>query len=106
LDDVLQSFYQQPITKGKKGGAKGAEPAKIGPFKFSYNELVKKGVLVDSEVPVLSRKKTSFLISSDEPGVFDISARVWRFLSLTKSLCQSFLFGPYAHFDPDRWSIS
>ena len=76
LDDVLQSFYQQPITKGKKGAGKGAEPAKIGPFKFSYSELVKKGVLLDSEVPVLSRKKTTFLISSDEPGLFDISARI------------------------------
>eukprot|EP00211_Chloroparvula_japonica_P005130 CAMPEP_0119131044 /NCGR_PEP_ID=MMETSP1310-20130426/9300_1 /TAXON_ID=464262 /ORGANISM="Genus nov. species nov., Strain RCC2339" /LENGTH=838 /DNA_ID=CAMNT_0007121595 /DNA_START=153 /DNA_END=2669 /DNA_ORIENTATION=+ len=73
LEDVLQSFYQQPTSKKKKG--KSGE-SKIGPFKFAYNDLVKRGVLLDSEVPVVSRKKTVFYISSDEPGVFDIAAKI------------------------------
>tara|TARA_R110002050_G_scaffold221996_1_gene357888 strand:+ start:1084 stop:1503 length:420 start_codon:yes stop_codon:yes gene_type:complete len=42
LDDVLQSFYQQPTSKkGKKSGKVGE--SKIGPFKFSYSELAKRG---------------------------------------------------------------
>jgi Ras GTPase-activating-like protein IQGAP2/3 len=59
LEDVLQSFYQQPTRKKDKGGKKG-DQAKIGPFKFTYNELTKQGVLLDSEVPQLSRKKVCF----------------------------------------------
>jgi hypothetical protein len=63
---VHQSFNQ---LKGKED--------QIGPFKYSYNELVNKGVLVDSEVPVRLRKKTFFFLSSREPGVFDLTARVF-----------------------------
>jgi hypothetical protein len=33
-------------------------------------------VIVDSEVPALSRKKTQFLISSAEVGIFDIVAKI------------------------------
>ncbi len=73
-----------------------------GPFKFSYKDLQKQvrffleaafpamsrysstysphpthqGVIVDSEVPALSRKKTQFLISSAEVGIFDIVAKI------------------------------
>jgi len=54
----------------------GEVATKIGPFKFSYKDLVKKGVILDSEVPPLSRKKTTFLISSESPGVFDIVAKI------------------------------
>jgi len=48
----------------------------VGPFKFSYKDLAKRGVIKDSEVPQISRKKTQFLISSEEPGVFDITAKI------------------------------
>ena len=68
----------------------------VGPYKFSYKELQKQGVIVDSEVPVMrcripllsllfpsthsldhySRKKTTFSISSEEVGVFDITAKI------------------------------
>ena len=33
-------------------------------------------MIVDSEVPALSRKKTQFLSSSAEVGIFDIVAKV------------------------------
>jgi len=48
----------------------------VGPFKFSYKELQKKGVIKQSEVPQISIKKTQFLISSEEVGVFDIVAKI------------------------------
>lgn len=60
--------------KGKRGEDEGKTIA--GPFKFSYKELAKKGVIVDSEVPPISRKKTQFSISSEEVGVFDIVAKI------------------------------
>ncbi|KAL6050431.1 putative Ras GTPase activating protein, partial [Balamuthia mandrillaris] len=43
---------------------------------FSYKDLAKKGVIVDSEVPAISRKKTQFIISSEEVGMFDIVAKI------------------------------
>jgi len=66
LQDCLEKQYS-----GKKG--KGGV---IGPFKFSYKDLQKQGVILDSEVPALSRGKTQFLISSEGAGVFDIVARI------------------------------
>jgi len=38
--------------------------------------LAKKGVIIDSEVPAISRKKTNFYISSEAVGVFDIVAKI------------------------------
>jgi Ras GTPase-activating-like protein IQGAP2/3 len=66
LQDCLEKQYS-----GKKG--KGGV---IGPFKFSYKDLQKRGVILDSEVPTLSRGKTQFLISSESPGSFDIVAKI------------------------------
>jgi Ras GTPase-activating-like protein IQGAP2/3 len=73
LQDCRLKHYQ-PKTKKKK--SKGDNPNKIGPFKFSYSALAKKGVIIDSEVPAVSRKKTVFYISSEAVGVFDIVAKI------------------------------
>eukprot|EP01098_Paradermamoeba_levis_P003689 TRINITY_DN1650_c0_g1_i4.p1 TRINITY_DN1650_c0_g1~~TRINITY_DN1650_c0_g1_i4.p1 ORF type:complete len:515 (+),score=188.55 TRINITY_DN1650_c0_g1_i4:165-1547(+) len=67
LNDCKEHY--QPRKKGKV-------KKKVGPFKFEYKELAKKGVIIDSEVPALSRKGTSFIISSDSLGVFDIEAKI------------------------------
>jgi len=72
LEDVLQSLYARPV----KGGKSNKQAQKIGPFKFTYKNLQKRGVLVDSEVPMIARGSTSFWISSEEPGTFDIEAKV------------------------------
>jgi len=69
-----QMLVARKTKKGKKS-KKGGEPSTIGPFKFSYKELEKKGVIVDSEVPQMSRKKTSFQITSTEPGIYEIVAK-------------------------------
>jgi len=62
--------------KKKKKTKKGENPNKIGPFKFSYKALSKMGVIVDSDVPTALRSKTTFFISSEAVGVFDIKAKV------------------------------
>jgi len=45
-------------------------------FKFSYKELSKRGVIIDSDVPTLSRGKTVFNISSTIPGSYEVKAKI------------------------------
>ena len=73
-----QQYSVLAAKKKKKSKKKGGDANILGPFKFSYKELEKRGVIVDSEVPSLSRKKTTFSISSDPavPGVFEVTAKI------------------------------
>jgi len=75
LQDCKEKQYSAIVAK-KKRGKKKIEGYKIPPIKFTYKELSKKGVIVDSEVPHLSRKKTTFIISSDTPGIFNVVAKI------------------------------
>jgi Ras GTPase-activating-like protein IQGAP2/3 len=72
LNDCKKSFY---APTGKKASSSGASQ-RIGPFKFKYSELEKRGVIIDSEVPTLSRKRTTFSIVSEAPGSFEITAKI------------------------------
>lgn len=83
LQQCREQHYRPTSAKlkGSKKSKKAAPQAAAGktmagPFKFSYKDLQKQGVIVDSEVPALSRKKTQFLISSAEVGIFDIVAKI------------------------------
>lgn len=76
LQDCRLKHYQSKIKKKKKKKKNQDTPTKIGPFKFSYNALVKAGVIIDSEIPSASRKKIYFYISSEAVGVFDIVAKL------------------------------
>jgi len=68
FNDYLHSCLAQFSQPGK---------SKDKPVKFSYSKLAKAGVIVDSEVPVISRKKTYFNISfSSGGGTFDIVAKI------------------------------
>lgn len=46
------------------------------PVKFSYSKLSKKGVIIDSEVPAISRRKCNFIIGTNNTGSFDIEAKI------------------------------
>jgi len=48
------------------------QPTQKKPVKFSYKDLQKKGVIIDSEVPSLARGKTNFLITPSNPGVYEV----------------------------------
>jgi len=90
LDESIQSYqdylqackenqYAMAAKKKKKKGKKGASSDaayKVPPVKFTYKELAKKRVIIDSEVPTIARKKTIFTISSDTPGIFDVDAKI------------------------------
>jgi Ras GTPase-activating-like protein IQGAP2/3 len=45
-------------------------------FKFSYKDLQKKAIILDSEVPSLSRGKTVFTISCTNPGTYEVKAKI------------------------------
>lgn len=80
LRDCKEKQYSAAAKgkKGRKGRRKSADTQgyKVPPMKFSYKDLAKKRVIVDSEVPTLARKKTVFMISSDTPGIFDVDAKI------------------------------
>lgn len=56
------------FLKGKKKKQK--------PLKFSYKDLQKRGIILDSEVPPLSRGRTKFYISMKSLGKFHIEAKI------------------------------
>lgn len=72
-DCRVQQYKPKTLRKKKKNQD---NPNMIGPFKFSYSALAKKGVIIDSDVPQFSRKKCNFYISSEQVGVFDIVAKI------------------------------
>jgi len=78
LRGCREKHYQpaKQKKKSKKDKHKDGDKTIVGPFKFSYKDLAKQGVIVDSEVPPMSRKKTQFSISSEEVGMFDITAKI------------------------------
>eukprot|EP01133_Synstelium_polycarpum_P007296 gene7296-8484_t len=45
---------------------------KKGPFKFSYSQLEKDGIILESEVPEDRRSNIFFSFSSSSPGIFDV----------------------------------
>jgi len=67
--DGYKAYVAQAIKQSYNPTAKKS-------CKFSYKELYKKGVIVDSDVPTLNRGKTSFSITSTQPGVYEIKAKI------------------------------
>ncbi|KAH3767841.1 Ras GTPase-activating protein [Pelomyxa schiedti] len=81
LDSCLKSHMQVMMGGSTKTG-------KLGPFKFSYLEMVKRGVIIESEVPKYLQKKTRLQISSEEAGVFDVEVILPRPLPTEKMQLQ------------------
>eukprot|EP01087_Luapelamoeba_hula_P013930 TRINITY_DN4018_c0_g1_i1.p1 TRINITY_DN4018_c0_g1~~TRINITY_DN4018_c0_g1_i1.p1 ORF type:complete len:787 (-),score=140.16 TRINITY_DN4018_c0_g1_i1:88-2448(-) len=64
------------------GSTKSRKPSKddkksLGPFKYSYSELEKMGIIKESEIPKDKRPNMQFQFSSTGPGVFLVSVS-WR----------------------------
>jgi len=75
LNDQIAQYHE--YLKTVLGHYGPRDPNKrTKPIKFAYKELVKKGVIVSSEVPKIGQKSTAFFLSTDTPGVFDIEARM------------------------------
>jgi len=83
LQEVLASYKDycqtcvQRVFQGKgKKGKKKAEGKLFKPKEYSYNDLVKKGVIVSSVIPKAMRKMTKIIISSEEVGVFNVQVKL------------------------------
>jgi len=48
-------------------------------FKFSYKELQKRGIILDSAVPSATRNNTKITISCTNPGIYQVTAKVAGF---------------------------
>jgi len=74
FNQYLEVARQQQVANKDK---KGKKKKKTEVFKFSYNQLSKKGVIVDSSVPQKSRKATTFIISKgDNVNEFLVKAKI------------------------------
>jgi len=68
-----QECLEKQYCGKKKGKGKGGMIGRY--FQLSYKYLLKKGIIVDSQIPPLSRSIVHFIIFSEEPGVFDITMK-------------------------------
>lgn len=75
LDNVRESctgrnkFRPEKVEKkGKKVKGKG-----LGPFKFTYLQLERDGIIIDSQVPDDKRSNISFQFSCSTPGNFEVT---------------------------------
>lgn len=67
LNDQIAQYHE--YLKTVLGHYGPRDPTKHSkPIKFTYKELVKKGVIVSSEVPKIGQKTTAFFLSTDTPG--------------------------------------
>lgn len=73
MNDQIQE-YQNYLDLCRKNSLARAK-LKKKPIKFSYKDLVKKQVIIDSDVPEKSRPLFKFFISMPEVGKFDIEAK-------------------------------
>jgi Ras GTPase-activating-like protein IQGAP2/3 len=71
-----QAGNQKKAKKVVKDGQVVEESKTVGPFKFTHSKLTDKGILVESDVPSLVRKKTVFEISSETPGEFKVVCKI------------------------------
>lgn len=81
LDDVMNKCGQQAsngkASKKKKKDNKVKEQKTLGPFKYTYNQLEKDGIIKESEVPKERRGHIVIYFSSSQPGVYTVSVK-WR----------------------------
>ena len=76
-----KEYCQSCVTKmfqgsGNKNKKKGTDGKLFKPKEYSYNDLVKKGVIVQSAIPKGIRKVTKIVISSEEIGVFNVQVKL------------------------------
>ncbi|KAH3743575.1 Ras GTPase-activating protein [Pelomyxa schiedti] len=68
VESCLANYYTQQSGR--------STTTLLGPFKYNYLALVKKGVIVDSEIPKTEHKSTKIFITSPEPGIFEVEVRL------------------------------
>jgi len=76
-DQYLHVVRERHVGANRGRNKRGKDSGKIlGPLKFTYSDLVKKHIIVESSVPAIAQRHTKFSIMSEEPGVFQVEASV------------------------------
>jgi len=76
-DQYLRVVRERHVGANRGRNKRGKDSGKIlGPFKFTYSDLVKKHIIVESSVPAIAQRHTKFNIMSEEPGIFQVEASV------------------------------
>ncbi|KAH3761265.1 Ras GTPase-activating protein [Pelomyxa schiedti] len=68
VESCLANYYTQQSGR--------STTTLLGPFKYNYLALVKKGVIIESEIPKSAQKSTKIFITSPEPGTFEVEVRL------------------------------
>jgi len=81
LDNLTkyEAFVTEKIDNYKayvESAIRQTAPSAKKSFKFTYKELQKKGVILDSEVPSATRGKAVFTISCSTPGIYEVKAKI------------------------------
>jgi len=74
IEDQIEEFDNY-LFICRENAAKRANTAHK-PLKFTYKELVKKHIIVESEIPTSQEGKAKFFISMKELGKFDIECKI------------------------------
>jgi Ras GTPase-activating-like protein IQGAP2/3 len=74
MDDQIKEFNKY-LQVCRTNVVKKAKDKKKKPIKFTYKELVKKEVILSSDLPEISQNKTKLLISMPEIGKFAIEVQ-------------------------------
>jgi len=86
-DQYLRVVRERHVGANRGRNKRGKDSGKIlGPFKFTYSDLVKKHIIVESSVPAAMQRHTKFSIMSEEPGVFQVEASVPGFPKMSITL--------------------
>jgi Ras GTPase-activating-like protein IQGAP2/3 len=75
--------FEKYLAGCRVNAAKKAKEKRKKPIKFAFKELVKKEVVLESDVPESSQGKTKLFISMPEIGKFEIEAKIAG-MSVTK----------------------
>jgi len=71
-EEYLSNVRTNTITSTKRGDKSKTKTHVTGPFKFTHNQLMKDGVIMESDVPDDRRSHVSFEFTSPSPGMFEI----------------------------------
>eukprot|EP00005_Dracoamoeba_jomungandri_P012884 CAMPEP_0174270946 /NCGR_PEP_ID=MMETSP0439-20130205/46340_1 /TAXON_ID=0 /ORGANISM="Stereomyxa ramosa, Strain Chinc5" /LENGTH=694 /DNA_ID=CAMNT_0015360643 /DNA_START=127 /DNA_END=2208 /DNA_ORIENTATION=+ len=73
LDKRKKKGTKKGNGKKGKGQDRGSRPRVIGPFKYTYNQLDRDGIIKESEVPKDRRNHIVFAFTSSNPGVYIVT---------------------------------
>jgi len=78
-----QTYLDNSIKGQQSTNKKGSKPKT---YKYSYKELVKLGVIVDSKISTIIQKVAKFVIAPADAGTFEIKGKLGAMVAETITL--------------------